>query len=68
MPLSSSSEAQVAQVSGLARLDMLEQEDGHCFRVEHSSMFRNTWENDEPTFGTSCMALQLLGAILRLMG
>lgn len=39
--MSSFSEAQVAQVSGLARLDMLEQGDGYCFRAEHSCMFRN---------------------------
>lgn len=42
VPLTSSSEAKVAQVSGLARLNTLGQEDGYYFRVEHSCMFRNT--------------------------
>lgn len=35
VPWPRSSEAQVAEVSGLARLDTLEHKDRHCFRVEH---------------------------------
>lgn len=65
-PLSSPSEAQVAQVSGLARLGMLGQEDWYCLRVEHSvQKHMRVWKR-WPSIGTSCMALQLLGAILIL--
>lgn len=68
-PLSSPSEAQVAQVawvSGLARLGMLGQEDWYYLRVEHSVQKHvRVWKR-WPSIGTSCMALQLLGAILIL--
>lgn len=69
--MSSFSEAQGAQVSGLARLDMLEQGDGYCFRAEQTLLYiqkRECLGKDDPAFDTSCMALQLLGAILLLTG
>lgn len=55
-----------AQVSGLARLGMLEQEDWYCLRVEHCVQKHvRVWKR-WPSIGISCVALQLLGAILIL--